>query len=178
MPTIPIRPQFTVTLACPSTEVLERLFARLEAGSQNLRRTRVPGGGGRDVIPERDHFVLTVPDDEQKIWSPWLTVEVSPHAAGARLIARFGPNPTVWTGFAFFYLILAVTFLFCLAFAAALLTTGGQPWSLGISGGALALMFVMWWISQIGQRLGRDQMETLRGELMTALKDCALPVEE
>lgn len=177
MHTIPLRPKFTMTLACPSTVVLQRLCDRLEAGPQVLRRTRTPGGGKSESVRERDFFVLTVPENEQRVWSPWLTIEVTPQDGGSHLFARFGPHPTVWTGFAFFYLILSVTFLFCLAFAAALVTTGSQPWSLGISAGALVLMVVMWWVSQVGQRLARDQMEALRSELLEAMKDCALTIE-
>ncbi|MBM4393899.1 MAG: hypothetical protein FJ090_22460 [Deltaproteobacteria bacterium] len=125
-----LRPQFNVALACPSTLVLERLCDRLARGSQNLRRTRVPGGGKTETVRERDFFVLTVPETEQHLWSPWLTVEVSPQDTGSLIHGRFGPHPTVWTGFAFFYLILSVGFLLSLAFTAALAITGGGrgPW--------------------------------------------------
>lgn len=173
----PLRPQFQVTLACPSTEVLRRLCDRLEAGPQNLRRTRTPGGGGRETERERDVFVLTVPESEQRFWSPWLTVEVTPRGTGSHLLARFAPHPAVWTGFAFFYLTLSVAFVFCLAFAAALVTTGARPWSLWISAGSLVLMVAMWGASRLGQHLARDQMEVLRRELIDAVKDCALTVE-
>lgn len=171
MSTAPFRPHFALTLDCPSTQVLQHLFERLDAGPQKLRRTRVPGGGGRESIPERDHFILTVPDNVRRIWSPWLTIEVSPEGTGSHLRARFAPHPTVWTGFAFLYLALSLACVFCLAFAVALVTTGAQPWSLSISAASLVLMLLMWWLSQVGQRLARDQMETLRRELMDALKD-------
>ncbi len=161
-------------LACPSAEVLRRLCERLDAGPQKLRRTRVPGGGGRDTVRERDVFVLTVPEGEQRLWSPWLTVEVTPKDTGAHLFARFGPHPTVWTGFAFGYLALSVALIFSLAFAAALFITKAEPWSLTISAASLALMLVMGWISQVGQRLARGQMETLRAELLAAVEACAL----
>jgi hypothetical protein len=174
MNTSPLRPQFAVTLACPSTEVLRRLCERLERGSQKLRRTRVPGGGGRDTPRERDFFVLTVPDGEAKVYSPWLTVEVSPEGTGSRLHARFGPHPQVWTGFAFVYLASGVTFLFSLAFTAALMTTGGSPWSLYLSAGAAAMMLLMFGISKVGQRLSRDQMRALQAELWAAVRECAL----
>jgi hypothetical protein len=182
MNTSPLRPQFAVTLACPSTEVLRRLCERLERGSQKLRRTRVPGGGGggrgSEAPRDRDFFVLTVPETEQRIYSPWLTVEVEPEGKGSRLKARFGPHPQVWTGFAFVYLASAVTFLFSLAFAAALMTTGGSPWSLYISAGTAALMVILFAISRVGQRLSRGQMAALQSELLSAVKDCALdPVE-
>lgn len=172
MQTAPFRPQFTVSLSCPSTVVLQRLGERLEGGSQKLRRTRVPGGG-RETERERDFFVLTVPDTEQRVWSPWLTVEVGPMEGGSHVFARFGPHPAVWTCFAFFYLALGVTCLFSLAFAAALMSTGGQPWSLAISGVTFVLMAVMFGVSKLGQRLARQQMEALRAELATAVEDCA-----
>jgi len=160
-------------LSCPSAEVLRRLCERLDAGPQKLRRTRVPGGGGQNTARDRDVFVLTVPDGEQRLWSPWLTVEVTPKDTGAHLFARFGPHPTVWTGFAFGYLALSVALIFSLAFAAALFITKAEPWSLTISAASLALMLVMGWISQVGQRLARGKMAALRAELLAAVQACA-----
>lgn len=169
-----LRPSFAVDLGCPSSQVLERLFARLGAGPHQLRRTRVPGGGGERGPRDHDHFVLTVAEAEQRLWSPWLTVEVTPKGEGAHLFARFSPHPSVWTGFAFAYLTLSVVLLFSLVFTAALALSGGVPWSLFVSAGAALVLFGLWWASQVGQRLARGQMETLRAELTAALEACAL----
>ena len=170
-----IRPSFSVDLACPSQQVLERLFARLDAGPHQLRRTRSFGGGARDEGPrDHDHFVLTVAEAQQHFWSPWLNVEVKPQGEGAHLFARFGPHPSVWTFFAFAYLGLSVVLL-SLCFSAALVASGGSPWALGVSAAAALIMLGMWAASQVGQRLSHDQMGTLRAELESAIETCIEP---
>lgn len=168
-----LRPSFSVDLDCPSRIVLERLFARLGAGPHQLRRTRVFGGERAAEAPAHDIFVLTVSEAEQHVWSPWLTVEVSPREGGASLFARFSPHPSVWTLFAFSYIALSAVLLFSLCFAAALAMSGGSPWALFASGGTALVMLALWWISQVGQRLARGQMEALRADLEGAIAVCA-----
>jgi hypothetical protein len=168
-----LRPSFSVDLACPSTVALERLYAALGAGPHALRRTRSPGGGGEDTPRAHDHFVLTVADDVQRVWSPWLGVEVSPTDAGATLFARFGPHPSVWTFFAFAYLTLSVVLMFSLCFTAALAMSGGRLWSLAVSAGVVVVMAGLWATAQLGQRRAREQMESLRAALEAAIARCA-----
>ena len=122
---------------------------------------------------EKDHFVLTVAESEQRPWSPWLDVEVTPRDGGTRLFARFGPNPGVWTGFAMTYIGLTLLLLISLCWALALvLGRMGSPWTLWVSAGAALAMAVLWGASQVGQRWGRGQMVALRGALEAALAEC------
>jgi hypothetical protein len=168
-----IRPSFSLDLSCPSRLVLERLFARLGPGRYPLRRTRSFGGAhGAGRVRERDHFILTVPEAEQRIWSPWLNVEVTPQGDGSRLFARFSPHPSVWTLFAFAYLGLSTVFLLSLCVAGAQSMSRSSPWALGVSAAAALVMLAMWGAAQIGQRLARAQMEELRAELEQAIHDC------
>lgn len=163
-----LRPTFSLDLARPSREVLAQAFDRLAQTPVLLRKTQIPGGG-RITAPEHDHFILTVPEAQQHFWSPWLSVEISPREAGSHVFARFMPHPSVWTAFMFGYLALSIAVLFWLVFALALSNSGGSPWTLTITGGALVTMALMWWASQVGQRLARAQMEELRQILEAAL---------
>lgn len=156
-----------------SREASEAIAAQLQAGSQQLRRARAPGGGGgRGGVSDRDHFLLTVPASEQRIWSPWLTIDITARDGGAHLFARFGPHPSVWTGFAFTYLTLGLGLVFSLVFAGAQAMVGGGLWSLAISGGVLVAAAGMWTASRVGLRLARDQMEAVRHELDRAIAAC------
>jgi len=166
--TLALRPTFSLELARPSRDVLAQVYARLAVATVQLRRTRIPGGG-RDVAQEHDHFILTVQETERHFWSPWLSVEVEPRGGGAHVFGRFSPHPSVWTAFMFGYLLLAVVVMFALVFALALSMSGGSPWTLAIAGGASVVMVLMWWASQVGQRLARAQMESLRQVLEGAL---------
>lgn len=168
---ITLRPSFAIDLAMPSCNALPRLTAELASGAMALRRTRVPGGG-RDAGPgDRDHLVLTVPETQQHFWSPWLTIEMTPRGDGAHLFARFSPHPSVWTAFAFGYLALGTLTVVALAVAASGLLVPGTDlaWSLWVAAGCVLAMVAMWWISQIGQRIARQQMTTLTVELDRAL---------
>ncbi|MCU0659074.1 MAG: hypothetical protein MUF64_28600 [Polyangiaceae bacterium] len=169
-----IRPSFSVDLACSSKVVLARLFERLGSGPYQLRRTRSFGGQNEGVIRAQDHFILTVADREQRVWSPWLNVEVKPQGDGAHLFARFSPHPSVWTLFAFSYLFLVTMLLLSLCFAGALVMSGatGVPWPLWVSGGALVVMALLWVASQVGQRWAQGQMAELRGALESAVEAC------
>jgi hypothetical protein len=166
-------------LSCPGQVLLTRLFATLSQGPHELRRTR-SFGGRADVeqpVRDRDHFVLTVAESEQRFWSPWLNVEVRPSGEGSSLVGRFSPHPSVWTGFAFAYLALVMVLLLSLSFSVAMHLSGSSPWTLVFSGGAVLVMAAMWGASQLGQRWAHAQMETLRGALETAVADCVAPRE-
>lgn len=174
-----LRPSWSVDLPAPSRAVIERLAARLAASPMQLRRARVPGGGGRDPGPrERDYFVLTVPDAQRRFWSPWLTIDVAPAGDGTAVHARFSPHPSVWTGFAFGYLVLGTVLAVALVIAASgtLVPGSGQGWALWLAAGVAAAMVAMWGAAQVGHRLSRAQMDELRAELETALAAVSDPV--
>ncbi len=167
-----LRPSFLVDLPMPSREAIDGLGAQLAAGAQQLRRTRVPGGGGNTATRDHDHLVLTVPESQQRLWSPWLTIDIAPSDAGTRLFARFSPHPSVWTGFAFGYLTTSVGLVLSLIFAGAKAMVGGDPWPFAISAAAVLVLAAMWSAARLGQRLAQAQMSALRDELERAVAAC------
>lgn len=169
-----LRPTFSAELACPSRTVIERLWAKLVPGPILVKRSRPPGGGPERGPRDEAHLMLTIRPEERHFWSPWLTVEITPRGEATHLRATFSPHPSVWTGFAFAYLILGVVCVVSLVFvaSAALLPDSSQSWALWVTGGAALAIIAMWTASQIGQRLARDQMDTLRHELDRAVELC------
>lgn len=161
-------------LPCASRTAIERIWTQLTSRPIVVRRTRPPGGGSERGPRDEEHMVLTVPPAERRLWSPWLTVELSPRDGATHLHATFSPHPSVWTGFAFAYLALGAICAVALVIAgsAALLPGGGQTWSLWVAGGAALAMIAMWSASQVGQRLAGGQMEALQGELDRAIELC------
>ncbi len=158
----------------PSRDAVACMAAQLAQGALHVRRARVPGGGAERGPRARDHFLLSVPPDAQRMWTPWLEIDVAPHDVGTHVVARFGPHPSVWTGFAFAYLTLAVGFIVALVVAASgtLVRGGGQPWALSLAAILAALGGGLWGLAQLGQRLGRDQMQAIRAEFERALAAC------
>ncbi|MCA9634183.1 MAG: hypothetical protein KC766_41345 [Myxococcales bacterium] len=171
------RPTFHFEVTCSSREVRKRLHARLAEMPVVLGVTQIPGGGaGGDLAS--DHLTLSIPEADRHFWSPWLNLEIVPHGNGTQLSGRFSPHPSVWTGFMFAYLALSVLTFFALVFAAALSMSGGAPWTLGLAGLCVAAMILLWWASQVGQRLALSQMEELRGILDGALGECGWALQE
>jgi len=173
-----IRPSFSIELAIPSRDALSRLTAELASGAMALRRTRVPGSGRDDNrARDRDHLVLTVPEVQRHFWSPWLSIELTPRGSGAQLFAQFSPHPSVWTAFAFGYLALGTITAVSLVIAGCGLLVRGADlaWALWVAGGCAIGMVAMWWVSQIGQRIAREQIALLRAELDRAIDAIGAP---
>lgn len=167
-----IRPTFALELDCPSRTVLERVYARLGEGPHQLRRSRSWSKKPVDGT-DSDHFILTVAEDAQRLWSPWLEVEVNPKGGGTFLRGRFGPHPSVWTWFAMTYMALTLVLLISLSWAAALVIGRmGSPWTLWVSGATVVVMVALWGVSQVGQRWSRAQMAALRSAIEGALAEC------
>ena len=148
-----VRPRFELEIGTDPDQLMERLRERLP---ECPRCTGVSVGR---------HAELFVPEIERRVWSPWLSVTAHADAEGSRLRGRFSPHPNVWT----FYLFLA----FGLGFALLVGTTWGYaqwatektPWALVAVPVVMVLGGALYYASQIGQRLGRQQMEHLRGAL-------------
>ncbi len=154
MSAMDIRPRFQREVDLPVEELLRRLGRRLAA----------PGEGVYGYVAEH-HVVLKVPQADQHFWSPQLSLEVEPNGEGARLRGLYGPNPTVWLMFIFFYAILGFI-------STIVLIMGLSEWNLGLPGRILwllpaaAFIFLMVWLSaRAGQRLGREQIHLLQGFL-------------
>jgi hypothetical protein len=106
-----------------------------------------------------------VDEEERKVWSPHLSVQVEPRAEGSLLRGRFGPHPELWTLYMFLY--TGVGFL---AVMGAMLgfvqwQSGMAPW--GFWGLALGIpgMAILYWISATGQKLSSHQMADLKGRI-------------
>ncbi len=159
-----LRPTFTLGLDEPTGAVLRRLRAQMHAPGVEVRWARQPGGGAPSSVREdQDHVVLCVDVATRHFWSPWLMLDIAQHDGGTHLHGRFSPHPSVWTGYAFCYLTLTAIGFFSLIFAwASQLSGSGRP-SVGLIAPVCALIaFAMWWVSQVGQRLARDEMVLLR----------------
>lgn len=164
------RPTLELDLACSSRDALDRVCRHFATTNLLVRRTRPPGGG-RDSARDADHVVITLPEAQRQFWSPWLTIEIEPVGAGAHVLAKFSPHPSVWTGFMFGYLALGLVAAVAATIGASALALGSaQSWAWWFAGGAALAMLGMWIASQIGQRLAHDQMAVMREELEVPLE--------
>lgn len=103
-----------------------------------------------------------IPQAAQRYWSPQLTMTIESSEEGQVIRGLYGPKPTIWTMYMFFYFVLSTLLVF-------VSIIGFSNRSLGLPAGML------WWIpillllfiglrlaARFGERLGRDQLRLLQ----------------
>lgn len=150
-----VRPRFELELADDPDRVMEKL------------RERLPECPNCTGVSVGRHAELFVPEAEQRVWSPWLSVTADEAGEGGAVVrGRFAPHPHVWTLYMFLSFALGFSLLLGVTWGYAQWAMDQTPWALlslplGIvSGGALYL------VSLAGQRLGADQIEHLEDALV------------
>lgn len=150
-----IRPRFELELADDPDRVMEILRSRLH---HCPRCTGVSVGR---------HAELFVPEAEQRVWSPWLSVTAEPGAAGgSRLRGRFAPHPHVWTLYMFLAFALGFALLVGVTWGYAQWAMDTTPWALLSVPIGLVLGLALYLVSLAGQRLGHEQIERLEDALV------------
>jgi hypothetical protein len=108
------------------------------------------------------HGIIAFREDQRSFWSPWLHLELRHAQTGTSVFGRFSPHPSIWTGFVFSYLGLAVLMFFTVLFGVAQQLSGqpGAAYSLLLLWVGIAA--VLWFVSQIGQNLAHVEMIELK----------------
>ena len=106
-----------------------------------------------------------VDEEERKVWSPHLSVQVEPHSGGSLLRGRFRPHPELWTLFIFLY--TAVGFLTAIGLMLGFVQwqSGLTPWGLWGLGIGTPGLGVLYGISATGQKLSAHQMSDLKQKI-------------
>ncbi len=141
-----MRPTFAIDLPLPADEAARRLQHQL-VSSQFADESM---GAGRFVD-------LVVDEADRRIWSPQLSIQIEDLDGGSVLRGRFSPRPDLWTFIMFVY--------FFMAFLMLQWTMADLPWGLWALPVGLVIIAGLHGASQIGQRLGQEQMHQLRSRL-------------
>lgn len=95
---------------------------------------------------------------DQHYWSPQLTLTMEETDSGSLIKGLYGPKPSVWTMFVFFYSLIG--FLTIIAILISL-----SYWSLGIDSRLfwsvpllLSIFFSLYLVAYVGQKIGHKQM--------------------
>jgi hypothetical protein len=153
MTTPKVRPRFEIEAALDADALMERVRGRLP---------RCPHCTGVSV---GRHAELFVPDAERRVWSPWLSVTADDRKDGSLLRCRFAPHPNVWTLYLFLAFALGFALLVGTTWGYAQWATEGTPWALVSVPIIIVLGGLLYLASQVGQKLGGEQMDHLRSAL-------------
>lgn len=150
MTAIEIRPRFRKELAMSAKEALQRIRQALDDPQKKIK----------GYIADH-HVVLKIPHEDQHYWSPQLSLEVEEDGEGALIRGLYGPKPSVWLMFIFFYAILGFVSLVVMIMGFSQLNLNLSARILWLLPIALILFIMVYLSAKAGQRKGHDQMEEL-----------------
>ena len=153
-----LRPKFDLDFPVPAAEAMERIRQGLD--TPELRHRTMSAGR---------HAEFHVDASERKVWSPRLTVQVEDAPGGSSLRGRFAPRADVWTGFMFVYFLVVFLIVFGATLGYVEQVSDETPWGYWAVPVGLLILTGIHVASYVGQRLARDQMRELRGQLDSVL---------
>jgi hypothetical protein len=151
-----IRPTFSIPLSKDAD------------GSMALLRDRLEGSNWSECSRSKGRCAdFFVKEEDRRLWSPFLSVQVEPKEKGSLLRGRFGPHPEMWTLFMFLYTAVGFLTLMGLLLGFVQWQSGMEAW--GFWGGYIGIpgLALLYGISATGQRLSAHQMEELRDRIDT-----------
>lgn len=149
-----MRPRFMVSVPVPPEALRQTITQALGDPDAPVGGQSVPG-----------HVDLWIAQKDQHTWSPWLSVELRPDGDGTRVEALYGPAPPVWTAFMAAYAVLAFGLVMAVMFGWAQMVLDRPPSAFLGAFAAAAGLAGVYGGALLGQGLGHDQMDTLRGFL-------------
>lgn len=161
MSDIAIRPRFQLSSNFSQTELLEKIRNALNQPDAPIKGTIVD-----------HHVILRIPVKDQHYWSPQLDLEIEEQADNVtRIKGLFGPSPSVWFMYVFFYSVLGFV-------SVVVMIMGFSQLNLGLSARILwilpitTILFIFAFLTaQAGQKLGHAEMKRLYDFLMTNIAD-------
>ncbi len=149
-----MRPTFRISLA-----------GTLEDAIKRLRIAMARGDLGQHADAAGSCLDFRTPPADRRLWSPHLSVQLTPTDQGVELFGRFCPRPEVWTLVMMLYFAAAFVGICGALYACAQIMLGDAPWALVALPVSAAAILGLHLLSLAGQRLSEDQMEQLRDRL-------------
>lgn len=109
------------------------------------------------------HIALLIPIKDQHYWSPQLSITFDSVENNSGCIVRglYGPNPSIWTMFVFFYALIAFAILVISMIGGSQLSLGHSASILWLIPGLIILFLTLFLVAYFGQKKGEEQMVTL-----------------
>jgi len=167
MATVRMRPTFRAQLDADRDTAMDRIRGALSEDERFAGRWR---GKGRWAE-------VHVPHDERRLWSPHLSIRLDDDPTGCTLFGRFAPHPEVWTFFMFLYFALSFAVVFGGVFGYVQWASNESAWGLWAVWVGLPAIGLIHGASWLGQRLGYDQMVSLKDEIDGVLAGTGLSSE-
>lgn len=140
---IVLRPRFEIEIDYSFQEILER-FSLIKSNPEGFKLTFVDS-----------HVFIKLPKTQQNFWAPQLHLEFSEISKSrTRVNGFFGPNPTVWTMFMFFHVVIGMLFFVDLIW---LYSNISLKNSFGFQIGIGFCLIILWIVLYIGGTIGKKK---------------------
>lgn len=146
-----IRPRiYTETLLSPE-EVNQRIRTQLK------EECRLCSGEST-----KGYATICPPEEEQHFWSPQLTITLDKDEDDiTRVRGLYGPKPSVWTMFVFFYAAIGFAIMIISMIGLSYWSLGKPATLLWLVPILLLIFLSLYLVAYFGQRLGHKQMTNL-----------------
>ncbi len=120
-----------------------------------------------------DISLFRIRETKDSIWSPCLQlmIEEDPYDKVTYVRGLFGPRPSIWTMFSFFYFGSMVLGLLAFCFYFASLSFSPMPYLLYVGLFFSGLILALFFTSKLGQASTRNQMRLLKTFILMVLKE-------
>jgi hypothetical protein len=141
-----VRPKFKHICDCPPKLLVDRINKNLD--------------DNHDIIEGKvflTHGLFRIQPSHQHFWSPQLNVSFEEWEGKTIVRGMYGPHPTVWAVFLFFYALLVLAFFWISLIGLVKMTLKQESqilWALPFIGGGFVSV---WLIAQFGQKVGVEQ---------------------
>lgn len=159
MASLELRPSFEIPLAWGADEAMQRI----------RRGLCDPPLAGRVASLGRV-AEFRIPGEQQRLWSPHLSIQIEDADQGGLLHGRFSPRPEIWTGIMLVYVSVVFLIVCGLAYAYAQWVMERPLWALTSLPIGVGVIVAIHTASLIGQRLSADQIRELMSLLEIALE--------
>lgn len=113
---------------------------------------------------------INISKQDQHFWSPQLTISIEETEEGTSVRGLYGPKPSVWTLFIFFYTLIGFGAIISAMIGFSNLSLDKAAGILWLSPILLLLFLSLFGVSRMGKKLGKEQMQILHLFIETACK--------
>jgi hypothetical protein len=110
----------------------------------------------------RGYATICPPEEDQHFWSPQLTITLDTDEDNkTRISGLYGPKPSVWTMFVFFYAAIGFAIMIISMIGLSYWSLGKPATILWLVPILLLIFLSLYLVAYFGQRLGHKQMTNL-----------------
>jgi hypothetical protein len=150
LPPFKVRPRFKVETSASIDDLVDRITNALEQEEATcVGGVHVMGG------------TIGLPYEDRHYWSPQLSLSFEQTEQGTIVRGLYGPRPSVWGMFVFFYAFIAIATMIVATIGFSRLTLGGSAGILWWVPVLLLIFLSLYLVSYTGQKVGKKQMITL-----------------